>query len=82
MNSFFFRTALALAASLLAFSSPCAVERALLANPAGATLAAASAGDRALAGKLARLRTMAQYQGSSRLIVGVRAAFAPEGGLA
>ncbi|MBI4740134.1 MAG: S8 family serine peptidase, partial [Betaproteobacteria bacterium] len=82
MKSLLFRTALAFAASLLALSSPCAAERALLANPAGATLAAASAGDRALAGKLARLRTIAQESGSTRLIIGIRAAFAPEGWLA
>ncbi len=82
METFFARTTLTLAALLLAFSLASAAERALLVNPARATLAAASAGDRALAGKLARLRTMAQERGSTRLIVGVRAAFAPEGGLA
>jgi subtilisin family serine protease len=82
MNSFSFRKTLALAASLLAISSPWAAERTLLANPAGGTLAAASASDQVLADKLARLRAIAQDKGSTRLIIGVRAAFAPEGELA
>ena len=82
MKSFSFRSTLALVTSLLALSSPWAAERILLANPSGTTLAAASASDRVLADKLARLRAMAQDKGSTRLIIGVRAAFAPEGELA
>jgi hypothetical protein len=82
MKSLSIRSALALAASLLVISSPWAAERALLANPAGATMAAASVSDRVLADKLARLRAIAQDKGSARLIIGVRAAFAPEGELA
>ena len=82
MKFFSLRSALAFAVSLLALSSPWAAERTLLANPAGSTLAAASASDRVLADKLVGLRAMAQDSGSTRLIIGVRAAFAPEGELA
>ena len=82
MKSLSLRTAFALATCLLALSSPWAAERALLANPVGGSLIAASASDRVLDDKLARLRAIAQDKGSTRLIVGVRAAFAPEGELA
>jgi subtilisin family serine protease len=82
LNIFLFRTALALGVLLFTVSSSWAAERALLANPAGPTLAAAGANDRAMANKLTRLRTKAEESGNVRLIVGVRTAFAPEGKLA
>ncbi len=82
MKTFLFRTALALGGLLLTVSPSWAAGRALLTNPAGATVAAASANDRAMANKLTRLRTMAQEKGNVRLIVGVRTVFAPEGELA
>lgn len=80
MNIALLRTVLALGAALFTLSSASAAERALLADP-GVALAVAKAGDPALAGKLARLRAQAKDVGSVRLIVGVRAAFAPEGDL-
>ncbi|MCX5870408.1 MAG: S8 family serine peptidase [Deltaproteobacteria bacterium] len=82
MKTFLFRTALVLGGLLFIVSSSWAAERALLANPDGPTLAAASANDRAMANKLTRLRTKARESGNVRLIVGVRTAFAPEGKLA
>lgn len=79
----FFRALPILGGVLLAFLSPLAqgAERVLLAQPAGASLLAAKAGDPVLAGKLATLQAQANASGSVRLIVGVRAAFAPEGDL-
>ena len=82
MKTFLFRTTLALGVLLFAVSSSRAAERVLLTNPAGSTLAAAVANDRAVANKLTRLRTKAEENGNVRLIVGVRTAFAPEGKLA
>lgn len=68
--------------SMLAFSTGVlADERALLAQSAAGTLAAAAAGDPALSGRLDRLRVRAEERGRVRLLVGVRAAFVPEGEL-
>lgn len=78
MKTVLLRTVLALGAALFALSAASAAERALLADP-GVALAVAKAGDPALADKLTRLRAQAKDAGSVRLIVGVRAAFAPEG---
>ncbi len=75
------RATLALVASFLVLSAPWAAERILLVNHTKATLAAASAGDRGLAEKLAQLQALAQHRGTVRVIVGVHAAFAPEGEL-
>lgn len=81
-NKILFKSTLILWGLLFIVAPAWTAERSLLADHNEATLAAASAKDAAQANKLARLRTLAGDKGSVRLIVGVRAAFAPEARLA
>lgn len=69
--------------ALLSFlpSASWGVGRTLLAQPAGGSLAVAKGSDPVLAGKLATFQAQISDHGSVRLIVGVRAAFAPEADL-
>ncbi len=82
LNKLLFNSTLILWGLLFIVAPAWTAERSLLADHNEGTLAAAGAKDAAQANKLARLRKLAGDKGSVRLIVGVRAAFAPEARLA
>ncbi len=82
VNKFLCKSTLILWGLLFIVAPAWTAERALLAEHNEATMSAASAKDAAQANKLARLQKLAVDKGSVRLIVGVRAGFAPEARLA